>query len=188
MQFPASIWPTQGEFFKQAKNADTGFLTKAVVLSLRNVYVLCCCLESVLSHHGLAKPNYQLTFHISYQVLSWRSWCIVWSVSRCFVQPSNTKGSLQKKQQQKNNKKQTNPERRNSRWRQSRQEGKAPPRGASAPASPAFPLQDSSVLADLVRSRSCKLAPTPASVQRDWELITLLPPRNQLLLFKDQQR
>lgn len=146
MQFPASIWPTQGEFLKLAKNADTGLLTKAVVLSLRNVYVLRCCLESVLSHHGLAKPNYQLTFHISYQVLSWRSWCIAWSVSRCFVQPSNTKGSLQK-----NNKKQTSPERQNSRWRQNRQEGEALPRGASAATSPAFPLQDSSVLADLVR-------------------------------------
>lgn len=42
----------------------------AVVLSLRNVYVLLCCLECVLSHHGLTKPYYQLTFHIAYQVLS----------------------------------------------------------------------------------------------------------------------
>lgn len=29
------------------------------------------------------KTYYQLTFHIAYQVLRWRSWCIAWSVSRC---------------------------------------------------------------------------------------------------------
>lgn len=50
--------------------------------------------------------------------------------------------------------------RQNSRWRRSRREGEA----SSTAVSTAFPLQDSSVFAELVRSRSCKMTPTPCAV------------------------